>query len=157
MARMIRGTEYAPIDLSTLVADAFIYCKVLELKLKSTDLHDLVVSKPQYLSADEIIRTLKNKLRSLKDRGLWSPPKGKKLDTEVGIAGLNLAMDKLVEFQKRGQTGGNGRSQDGKARDLSRITCFQCHKKGNLQDNHPLLKKEGTSSGNRETPVNHGY
>ena len=34
---------------------------------------------------------------------------------DVDISGLKLAMNKLAESQKRGQTGGNVQYQDGKA------------------------------------------
>ena len=70
--------------------------------------------------------------------------------TEDELAGLKMAMNKLMESQKRGQAGGNGRYQDGKAQDLIVITYFQYHKKVNFQDNCPLAKKSGASSGNEQ-------
>ena len=72
MACRISGTGYSPIDLYTLVTTEFIDQEVLDFQLKATGLCDLVYSKPKALSADEIIRILKNKLRSLKAQGLWS-------------------------------------------------------------------------------------
>ena len=69
---------------------------------------------------------------------------------ENKLSGLKMAMNKLVQSQKRGQTGGNGQSQDGKEWELSGITCLKCHKKGHFQDNRHLSKKAGASSGNEE-------
>ena len=103
----ISRTISAPIDISTLVDTAFIDCEVLAFHLKTAGLHDLVDIKPKALSADEIIWTLKTKFRYLKDQELWSPSEENKLDTEGDLADLNLAMNNLVESQKRGQTGGN--------------------------------------------------
>ena len=96
MARRIIGTVSAPINLSTLVATAFIYYKELYFRPKDTGLNDLVEIKPKALFADNIIRTLNNKFRSLKAQGLWSTSEGKKLYMEGELAGLNLAMNKLV-------------------------------------------------------------
>ena len=70
--------------------------------MKATGLRDLVYIKSKYLSADEIIRTLKTKFRSLKSQGLWSPFKRRKLDTDVDLESLKLAMKKLAESKKRG-------------------------------------------------------
>ena len=80
MACRISGTVSAPIDLSTLVATSFIDYKVLEFKLNDTCLHGLVGSNAKALSADEIIRTLKNKFRSLNAEILRSPSEANKLD-----------------------------------------------------------------------------
>ena len=110
MAYHISGTGSAPIDMSTLIATDFIGCKILDFHLKATCLHDLVGSNPKALSIYEIIQTLKTKLRSLKAQGPWIPSEGNKLDTKGELTGINLAMNKLVELQKRGQTNGNGLS-----------------------------------------------
>ena len=64
--------------------------------MKTTAIHDLVYINSKALSADEIIRTLKNKLWYIKAQGLWSTSEGKKLYMEGELAGLNLAMNKLV-------------------------------------------------------------
>ena len=114
MACQIKITASAHIGLSTLVSTAFIDYEVLVFQLKHTGLHDLVKSNTKDLYADEIIWTLKTKLRSLKYQGLWSPSESKKVDMGGEMAGLNLDMNKLVEYQKRYQTSGNGESQDGK-------------------------------------------
>ena len=103
--------------------------------MKDTCIHNLVNRNLQYLSADEIIRTLKNKFWSLEEQGLWSTTESKKLDTEGDMDVLRLSMKNLTELQKRGHTGRNGQYQDGKARYLIGITCFQCHKKVHFQDN----------------------
>ena len=100
-ACQISGTSSAPIDLYTLVSTAFIDCEVLAFYMKATGLHDLVYSNHNALYADEIIRTLKTKFWSLMDQGMWSPSEGKKLDTGVDLVELKLAMNKLVESQKR--------------------------------------------------------
>ena len=71
-------------------------------------------------------------------------------DMDGEISCLNLAMNKLAESQKRDQSVGNGRYQYGKARYLSGITCFWCHKKGLLQENRPLAKKAGKITVNKE-------
>ena len=68
------------------------------------------------------------------------------------MAGLNLSINKILELQKKGQTSRNCQYQDGKARESSGITCFRWHNKGQFQDNFPLEKKAGASSGNKETP-----
>ena len=68
------------------------------------------------------------------------------------MAGLNLSINKILESQKKGQTGGNRQSQDGKAREWSGITCFRWHNKIQFQDNFPLEKNSGESSWNKETP-----
>ena len=81
---------------------------------------------------------------------MWSTSKEKKLDIEGETAGLKLAINNMEESHKREQTGGNGQSQYDKARDLNIITCLRCHKKNNFQDNCPLAKKAGTSSGNEK-------
>ena len=47
--------------------------------------------------ADDIIRTLKTKSRSLKAQGLWSLSEGNKLDMVGEISGIKLAMNKLTE------------------------------------------------------------
>ena len=52
MARWIIRTGSAHIELSALIATAFIYCEVLAFQLKTTGLHDLVYSNPKVLSAD---------------------------------------------------------------------------------------------------------
>ena len=52
MACWISEIGSAPIDLSDLVATAFIDCEVLALQLKATGLHDLVESNPKALSVD---------------------------------------------------------------------------------------------------------
>ena len=59
MAPRINGTLYAPINISVLIATAFIKYEVLELYLNYTGLYDLFDSNPKYLSADEITQTLK--------------------------------------------------------------------------------------------------
>ena len=97
MACWINGTGSAPIDLSTLLATSFIDCEVLAFQMKAKGIHDLVYNNPKELSADEIIWTLKTKLWSLKSQGLWSRYKGKKLNTEGDLAGLNLAMDNILK------------------------------------------------------------
>ena len=66
ISRRISGTGYAPIDLSTLVATAFIDCELISFQMKTTCLNDLVDSNPKALSVDEIIRNLNTKFRSLK-------------------------------------------------------------------------------------------
>ena len=69
MAEMVyqfRVTGYAPIDLSTLVANEFINCKVLAFQLKATGLHDIFVRNPKSLSAKNITQTLEMKLHYLK-------------------------------------------------------------------------------------------
>ena len=71
--------------------------------MKSTGLYDLVKNKPKSLSSDDIIRTLKNKFRSLKAQGLWIISEIKKLDMEGDIYGIKMAMNNLVESQKRGR------------------------------------------------------
>ena len=73
MDRRISGIGSDPIYLSTLVATAFINCKVLALQLKDTGLHDLVDSNTKNLSVDNITRTLKTKFWYLKAQGLWIP------------------------------------------------------------------------------------
>ena len=65
--------------------------------MKAAGLHNLVVSNPKALSADEIIRTLKTKLWSLKAQGLWSPSEVNKVDTNGNLDGLKLAMKNMVE------------------------------------------------------------
>ena len=72
MARRISVTGSATIYLSTLVATAFMDCKVLAFQMKATGLYDLVESNPKALSTYEIICNLKNKFRSLKAQVLWS-------------------------------------------------------------------------------------
>ena len=72
MAHRISGTISSPIDLSTLIDASFIDCKLMNFQMKTTGLNDLVDRKPKDLSADEIIRTLKNKFRFLKYQELWS-------------------------------------------------------------------------------------
>ena len=74
-------TGPAPMDLSISVITSFIECKVNVFQLNYTGLHNLVGNNPKALSIDEIIRTLKTKLRSLKAHGLRSPSERKKLDT----------------------------------------------------------------------------
>ena len=74
-------------------------------------LHDLVDNNLKALSVHAIIRTLKTKLWSLKAQVIWSPYEGKKLDTEGELAGIKMAMNTLVESQKKSQTCGNGLSQ----------------------------------------------
>ena len=73
MARRIRGTGYAPIDISTLVATDFINFEVLFFQLKDIGLHDIFNSNPKAMSADDIFQNLKTKFRSLTDQGLCSP------------------------------------------------------------------------------------
>ena len=132
----------APIDLSTLFTTTYINCEVLALELKDKGLHDLVDRNPKPLSEDDIIRNLKVKTCPLKAQGLWNTSENKKVDTEVEIAGLKLAMKNLLGYHKRVQVGGKGRYQDRKVRDLSGITCFCCHNKGHFQDNCILVKKQ---------------
>ena len=124
MACRISSIVSATIDLSTLVATAFIDCEVLSFQMKDTVLDDLFDINTKALSAYEIIRTLKTKFQYLKAQGLWSPSEGKKLDMYDELYILKMVMNKLVESQKRGQIGGHGRSQDGKAWGLSGISCF---------------------------------
>ena len=66
MSRRISGTGSTPINLSTLVATAFIYCKVLAFQMKATWLDDLVDSNPKALYVDDTIHNLKSKFWSLK-------------------------------------------------------------------------------------------
>ena len=80
MDHHITRTGSAPIDLSTLVATDFIYCKVPAFQMNATGLHNLVDRNPKALSSDEIIRTLKTKFHYLKAQGLWCHSKGDKLD-----------------------------------------------------------------------------
>ena len=120
----INGRGSAPIDLYTLVATAFIDSKVLAFHHKYTFLHDMVDSNPKALSAYEIIRTLKTKFRFLEALLMWTTFERNKVYTEGDPDGLKLSMNKMVESHKRGNAGGNGRSQDGKARDLSIIDYF---------------------------------
>ena len=96
MARQISRIGSARIDLSTLVATAFIDCEVLDFKIKATCLHDLVERKPKALSVDEVIQTFKNKYRYLKAQGLWCPSQGNKLCTEGEMASINMDMNNLV-------------------------------------------------------------
>ena len=98
------------------------------------------------MSADEIIRNIKNKFLSLQVQILWIPYEGNKLDMEGDLFGLKLDMNKLVESQKQFQSGGNCQSQDSKVRDLRGITCFLRHKKWYFQENFPLANKKGASS-----------
>ena len=102
MARRISRTGSATIDLSTLVATAFIDCEVVTFQLKATDLHYLVGSNPKSVYTYVITWTLKTKFQTLKAQGRWSSSDGRKLDTEGDMAGLKLAMHKLVESHKRG-------------------------------------------------------
>ena len=67
--------------------------------------------------------TLNTKFWYLKAQVLCSTSEGNKLDKEGDMSGLYLDMNKLVESQKRLQTGGNGISQYGKSQDLSVMTC----------------------------------
>ena len=62
-------------------------------------------------------------------------------------------MKNLAESQKRRKTCGNGRSQYVKTRDLSGITCFQCHKKGYFQDNYPFVNNLVAIYRKEETPA----
>ena len=124
--------------------------KVLAFQTKDAWWHDRVDSNPKSMSVEEIIWTLKNKFCSLKAQVLWSPYEVNKLDMDGELSCLNLAMNKLAESQKRDQSVGNGRYQYGKARYLSGITCFWCHKKGLLQENRPLAKKAGKITVNKE-------
>ena len=80
MARQISGTGYAPIELYTLFATAFIDCEVLAFHMKSTGLHNLSNRKPKSLSVDDIIWTLKTKFWSHKAQGLSSTYEGNILD-----------------------------------------------------------------------------
>ena len=102
MACRINRTESNPIDLYTLVATALIYWMFLALQMKNTCLHDLFDSNPKSMSIDDIIWTLKTKLRSLKAQWLWNPAESKKLDIEGELSVLKLAMNKLAESQKMG-------------------------------------------------------
>ena len=102
MSRRISGTGSATIDLYTLVATAFIDCEVVTFQLKATDLNYLVGSNPKSVYTYVITWTLKTKFQTLKAQGRWSSSDGRKLDTEGDMAGLNLAMHKLVESHKRG-------------------------------------------------------
>ena len=68
-----------------------------------------------------------------------------------------MAMNNMSESHKRGQTGVNILSQDVKARDLSGIACFLCHKKGHIQENLSFSNKAGASSLNKETPATYRY
>ena len=149
MAIRIIGTGSASIDLSILFATDFIDCEVLGLQMNYTGLHDLVDRNPKALSADDIIRTLKTKFWPIKAQGLWIPSEGNKLEKKGELSGLNLTMNKMVESQKRGKSGENGKFQDCKSLDLSRITCFRFHKKRKFQANCPLAKKLGTKPGNK--------
>ena len=157
MEHRISGKVSALIELSTLFATEFISWGVLEFQINATCLHNLVDSNPKDLYEGDIIRTLKTKLRSLKAQGLCRPAEIKKAETDGDLAVLNLAMNKLVEFQKSVQKGGNVQYQYAKSRDLSVITCFRYQKKENFQDNCTLSKKSGTSFGNKENPATSGY
>ena len=64
-------------------------------------------------------------------------------------------MQKLSESKKRGKSGGNSQSLDGKTRHLSIITCFRFQEKGHFQYNRHLAKKAVASSGNEETLETH--
>ena len=86
---------------------------------------------------------------------MWITPEINKLDIEGELAGLKMAMNNMVESQKRGKPGGNGQYQDCKSRDLSIIDCFRCHKKGTFQDNPSLANLADTSSGNEENISTH--
>ena len=152
MACRISRTRSAPTDLYTLVATAFIYCEVLDFQPKAKGLHGLVIRNPKALYADDIIQTFKPEFWSLKAQGIGSPPEGKKIDIEGELAGLKMAMNKMVESQKRGHTGGNSWSKDGKAQGLIGFTCLWFHKKGHFQDICPLETKTGARSVNKETP-----
>ena len=71
--------------------------------MRSTGLYDLVKNKPKSLSSDDLIRTLKNKLCSLKAQGLWIISEINKLYMEGDIYVIKMAMNNLVESQKRGR------------------------------------------------------
>ena len=96
----------------------------MDLQMNSTGLHDLVDRNPKSLSADAIIRTLKTKFWSIKAQELWISSEGNKLETKVELSDLKLAMNKIIESQKRGKSVVNGHFQDATFLDLSRITCF---------------------------------
>ena len=102
MACWIIVTVSAFINVSTLVSTYFIKCKVLSFQMKATVFHVLVRINTKSLSADGIIRTLKNKCRTIKAQLLCSPSESKKVETEDDLAGLNMAMKNLVEAHKRG-------------------------------------------------------
>ena len=157
MARQISGTGSATIDLSTLVYNDFIYCEVLDFHIKATVLHDLVNLNHKTLSADDIIQTLKKKFRSLKAQGLWSPVECKKVNMEVELYGLELTTNNMVEYHKRGQTGGNCQFQDVKVQYLNSINCFRCHKKGHFSDKCPFAKNVEKISVNEENLATSGY
>ena len=86
MDRWICRTISTPIDLYTLVATAFIECKVLAFQQKATYLYGLFDRKTKTLHVDKIIRTLKTKLRSLKSQGMWSPIEIDKLDRKSSLS-----------------------------------------------------------------------
>ena len=117
MDHQISGTGSAPIDIFTLVATEFINWEVLQFHLKATFLHDLVDSNPKALSEDNFYRTIKTKFQYLKVQGLWSPAESTKLVMEGELAGLNMAMNKMVKSRERGHTGVNGWCQD--------VKCYQ--------------------------------
>ena len=71
-------------------------------------LYYLFNSNPKALSEDAIIRTLKTEFRALKALGLWISAESNKVDMDGDMYGLKLAINKLVESQKRGYTGRNG-------------------------------------------------
>ena len=96
MDRHISGTGSAPIDLPTLIATDFIYYEVLAFQMKDTVLHDLDDSNPKFLYADDTIRTLKTKFRSIKAQGLCNSSESKKLCMEGCLARLKLSMNNQV-------------------------------------------------------------
>ena len=94
MACCISGIGSATINLFTLLATTFIYCKVLVFQMKDPGLHDLVYNNLKDLSEYEIVRTLRTTFRSLKSQVLWSPSESNNVDMEGEMTYLNLAMNK---------------------------------------------------------------
>ena len=121
MDRRIIRTGSDPIDLSTFLDTNFIDCKLTASHVKAAGLYDLIDSNPKALSVYDTICNLKNKSRFLKAQIMCSPSERKKSYMEVELVGINLAINNMVESQKRG---GNGRSKHVKARDLRGITSF---------------------------------
>jgi predicted DNA-binding protein (UPF0278 family) len=73
-------------DLLVLVAMTFLNNEVLTFQRKVYALHDKVDNNLSSITLDKIVRTLKQKYRSLVSQGLWSPAEGKEKDIEAKVA-----------------------------------------------------------------------
>jgi hypothetical protein len=70
VSRWIEGTGLAPNDLSVLMARAFLERDVLTFSFRALALHNKVDDEPSSQMADQIVRTLWQKYRSLLSQGL---------------------------------------------------------------------------------------